>query len=297
MSIKDEKTATNSVMAVACAEDSTTLKCVYKAQKQGLSNAILCGNKQSIADIAKKESIDISGFEIVHCEDEIASARTAVSLVRKRNADMLMKGMLQTADLLRCVLDKENGLRKQAVLSHVSILKSPILERTILLTDAAMVTYPDLNTKVSLIQNAVEAANGLDIATPKVAVLAAVEVVNPNMQATLDAAALTVMNMRNQIKNCIVDGPLAMDLALSKTACKKKSLNSRIAGDADILLLHNIEAANSVLKTFVHAGECAFGGVVMGATAPIVLVSRSDDEENKLYSIACAGKISKTIRG
>jgi phosphate butyryltransferase len=161
----------------------------------------------------------------------------------------------------------------------------------LLLTDAAMVSYPDLSAKVKLIENAVLVAIGLGIETPKVAVLAAVETVNPAMQATIDAALLTMMNQRGQIKNCIIDGPLALDLAISKEAARHKGITSDVAGQADILLFHNIEAANSTLKTFTNAANCMFGGVVLGAFAPIVLTSRSDSEENKLYSLACASNL------
>jgi phosphate butyryltransferase len=156
-----------------------------------------------------------------------------------------------------------------------------------------MVMYPDLKAKAELINNAVAVAEGLGIRNPKVAPLAAVEFINPDMPATLDAAILTLMNRRGQIKGCVVDGPLTMDLALSKEAARHKGVVSEVAGCADILLFHNIEAANNSVKTFTYAGNCLFGGVVMGAAAPIVLASRSDSQESKLYSICCAALISE----
>jgi len=178
------------------------------------------------------------------------------------------------------------------LLSHVSIIESPVLDRMLLLTDGAMVPAPGLKEKVSIVENAVLAAKGLGIENPKVAPLAAVEVVNPNMPVTLDAAALTVMNLRGQIRGCVIDGPLAMDLAISKEAVSHKKIASPVAGVADILLFHNIEAANSVVKTFTNAGKSVFAGLVMGASAPVVLTSRSDSDQSKLYSIACAAMIS-----
>jgi len=281
-------------VAVAAAEDDVVLKAVVAAHKMGIATPILCGNTAAIKNIADREALDISAFEIAHAEP-FEAARAAVAFVREGKAHMLMKGSLQTSDLLRAVLDKENGLRGSGVLSHVSILHSPILNRQLFLTDAAIVMYPDLKTKVKLIENAVNAASGLGIDCPRVAVLAAVELVNPDMPATLDAACLTSMNRRGQIKDCIVDGPLAMDLALSEEAVHHKGIDSQVAGKADILLFHNIEAANSALKVFTHAGNCLFGGAVIGASAPVILASRSDSDQSKLYSIACAASISGNV--
>lgn len=278
-------------IAVAAAEDDAVLHSVCEAWHRGVAVPILCGNPEKIQAIAKQEALDISSFEIVSAANPKEAAKAAVALVKEGRAEMLMKGLVQTADLLRAVLDKQCGLRGNGVLSHVSILRSPILERTLLLSDAAMVPYPDLKTKVAILNNTTAAARGMGIQTPKVAVLAAVEVVNTDMPATMDAALLTMMNRRGQIKDCIVDGPLAMDLALSPEAVKHKGVVSEVAGQADILLMPNIEAANSTLKTFTVAGDCLFGGVLMGAAAPIVLTSRSDSSESKLFSIACAALI------
>lgn len=281
---------TPKTVAVAAAEDGVVLRAVVKSYQMGIAKPILCGVKREIQQIAQESELDISPFEVIDLP-ALDAAAEAVSLVNKGHADMLMKGMLQTADLLRAVLDRENGLRKNKLLSHVSIFHSPVLDRTMLLTDAAMVMYPDLLAKSELIKNAVQAAQGMGIPCPKVAPLAAVEVVNPDMQATLDAALLTVMNHRGQIKGCVIDGPLAMDLAISPEAAAHKKIESAVAGCADILLMHNIEAANSTLKTFTFAGNSLFGGVIMGAKAPIVLTSRADSQESKLYSIACAAHI------
>ncbi|SHH66689.1 phosphate butyryltransferase [Sporobacter termitidis DSM 10068] len=280
-------------LAVAAAEDETVLSAAAQAYAHGLAVPILCGSREKIRAIAETFNIDIAPFELVDCPSPRAAVAAAVSLVRENRADVLMKGLVQTADLLRAVLDRDSGLRGEGVLSHVSVLDSPILKRRFLLTDAAMVTYPDLKTKAALIKNAVRAAQGLGIQNPKVAVIAPVEVVNPDMPATLDAAALTAMNRRGQITGCVVDGPLAMDLALSEEAARHKGVASDVAGRADILLVHNIDAGNATLKAFTHGGGCLFGGLVMGAKAPIVLNSRSDTDASKLFSISCAEAVSR----
>jgi len=284
-------------VAVAAAEDEYVLETVSQAYERGIAVPVLYGRRSEIEKLAEKSRLDISRFELIDAGDVKKAALEAVSAVRRGEADILMKGMIQTADLLRAVLDKEKGLRTGRVLSHVGILNSPILNRVLLITDGAIIPYPDLSMKVQMIHNAVAAAEGLGISCPKVAVLAAVEVVNPEMPATVDAALLTMMNRRGQIKDCIVDGPLAMDLAISPEAAEHKKVRSEVAGKADILLFHNIEAANSTLKTFTIAGKSLFGGVVMGASAPVVLTSRSDSPQSKLYSIACAAMISDTLKG
>lgn len=280
-------------MAIAAAEDDTVLSAAVQAYKNGLVVPILCGNEKKIKETADNAKIDITTLEIVHCETTQEAILSAISLIKEKRAEFLMKGLVQTADLLRAVLDKERGLRGDGILSHVSVLDSPILKKRFLMTDAGMVTYPDLKTKVELIRNAVRVAAGLGIRNPKVAVLAAVEVVNPDMQATMDAAALTVMNRRGQIKDCIVDGPMAMDLALSEEAVRHKNVKSDVAGHADILLMPNIDAGNMSLKAFTHGGNCLFGGLVMGAKVPIVVNSRSDTDASKLFSISCAEAVSR----
>jgi phosphate butyryltransferase len=279
-------------MAVAAAEDDSVLSAAVQAYKSSLVLPVLCGNAEKIKAIAGAAALDISPFEIVNCASAPESIAAAVSLVRESSAGVLMKGLVQTADLLRAVLDKENGLRGGGFLSHVSILDSPILKRRFILTDAGMVMYPDLKMKAELIRNAVLAARGLGFQTPRVAVITAVEVVNPEMPATLDAAALTAMNRRGQLTGCIVDGPLALDLALSEESARHKGVVSDVAGRADILLMPNIDAGNATLKAFTNGGNCLFGGLIMGAKAPIVVNSRSDHDSSKLFSIQCAKAVS-----
>ena len=200
-----------------------------------------------------------------------------------------MKGLLQTADIMRAVLNKEEGLRTGRTLSHISVLKTPE-GREIIVTDAAMIPYPDFKQKVDIVKNAVEAASKMGKTMPKVAILAAVENVNPDMPSTMDAAAISLMNQRGQIKNCTVDGPLAFDNAFSKTAAEHKGIKSPIQGDADILVTPNIEAGNVLVKSAVYIGKCLMGGFIWGAAAPIVLTSRADSIQSKVFSIECAVK-------
>ncbi len=285
--------AKGAVAAVAAADDGAVLRAMVRAHEWGIATPIFCGDPMRIRTSAREAQVDIAGFEIMPAASEVDAARAAVALVRQGRATMLMKGLLHTATLLRAVLDRENGLRTGRLLSHVSIVHSPVLEKMLLLTDGAMIPHPDLEKKVEMLNNAVEVARALGIERPKVAILAAVETINPELPATMDAAALTAMYRRGQIRGCVVDGPLAIDLAISKESVRRKGIVSDVAGEADILLFHDIEAANSVGKTFAFAGDSFFGGVVVGATVPIALTSRADTEENKLLSIACAATIGK----
>ncbi|MDL2233717.1 bifunctional enoyl-CoA hydratase/phosphate acetyltransferase, partial [Ruminococcaceae bacterium OttesenSCG-928-L11] len=274
-------------IAVAAAQDSHVLEAVSEAYKAGIAEPVLCGDIEQIDWAARQRHIDISPFELIETENSAQSVSVAVSLVKSGRADVLMKGNLGTAELMKAVLDKETGLRSGGqILSHVTLINAP--HKTLYLTDCVLIMYPDLETKAKMIDNAVAVAHCMGVDTPKVAVLAAVELVNSKMPATTDAALLTVMNRRGQIKNCTVDGPLAMDLALSQEAVQIKGIRSDVAGDADVLLFHTIEAANSAMKTFTVAAGLTMGGLVVGADAPIVLTSRSDSAESKLYSIACA---------
>ncbi len=275
-------------IALAAATDVCALKSVVVAHQMGFVNAILCGNKDDIELIARENNLDISDFEILHCENDIDAAHRAVACVRDGRADILMKGLVHSADILRAVLNRETGIRGDGVLSHVAVLYSPERRRQLFLTDIAMVMYPDLQTKVKLINNAVAFAQHMGVEMPRVAPLCAVETPNPAMVATMDAVALHEMNMRGEITGCVVSGPVGFDIAVSESAARAKGVLGPVAGNADILLFHNIEAGNNTLKAMVQFGDWIFGGVVLGARAPIVLNSRSDSDVSKLFSIACA---------
>lgn len=273
-------------LAVAAAQDTEVLMAVESAREMGLIDGILVGNEAVIKDLAGNLNVNLKNYEVVDAQDTKEAARIAVNLVSGSQADFLMKGLMSTADILKAVLDKEIGLRTGSLLSHVMIYSVPSYHKLLFLTDGGMVTYPDLKQKVQIIQNAVKVAKALGISPVKVAPLCAVEVVNPDMQATVDAAVLSKMNQRGQIKDCIVDGPLALDNAINKEAAKHKGIESPVAGDADILLVPNIEAGNLLGKSITYLAGGKSAGVIMGAKCPIVLVSRADTHESKLNSIA-----------
>lgn len=286
--LMEMRPANKRTVSVANATDANVLRSLALAQKMGFINAILCGDKDAIKSVAQKNDIDISNFEIVHCDDELSSAAMAVSLVRDGRADIVMKGMIHTADILRAVLNRETGIRGDGILSHVSVLYSPSLNRRLFLTDIAMVMYPDLDKKIELIKNAVNFAHHMGLDNPRVAPLCAVETLNPAMQATVDAADLHDMNMRGEIQGCIVGGPTSFDIAVSVNAARAKGVCGPIQGNADILLFDNIEAGNNTIKAMVQFGDWIFGGVVIGARAPVIVNSRSDSDVSKLFSICCA---------
>lgn len=285
LSMRPQKMRT---ISVANAIDANALMSLQTAYKMGFANAILCGDEAQIKLVAKQNNIDISAFEIVHCTDELDAAKTAVSLIKNGRANILMKGLIHTADILRAVLNRDTGIRGNGILSHVSVLYSPKLQRKLFLTDIAMVMYPDLDKKVQLVKNAVSVAQHMGITNPRVAPLCAVETLNPAMQATLDAQALYEMNQCGKISDCIISGPISFDIALSPDAAMIKKYDGPINGNADILLFDNIEAGNNTIKSMVQFGDWIFGGIVVGATAPVIINSRSDSDNSKLFSIACA---------
>lgn len=279
-------------LVVAVAHDEHSLGAVCAVVKLGLVDATLVGVSEKIRAIAAKHNLDLSGFNIVNEENDAAAVRLAVKMVHDKEGDILMKGNVPTAVLLRGVLDKECGLRKSDVLSHFALFEVPTYHKLIGLTDAAMVIAPDLKTKIAIINNAVEFMNKLGITRPKVAILGAVEVVNESMPATLDAALLSKMNQRGQIKNCIIDGPLAYDNAVSAESAHHKGIVSDVAGDADLLIVPDIEAGNILYKAYGFSANAKLAATILGAAAPIVLTSRSDTEEAKQASIVMAAAIN-----
>lgn len=283
-------------IAVAVANDEAVLEAVKGAISLGIADAILVGDRKNIEITAESVGMDIKDVDIIDEPDNIKASMTAVSLVSSGRADMVMKGLVDTATFLRAVLDKEKGLRTGKVLSHVALLEVPALGRMIMLTDAAMNISPDLMTKKQILENAVDVAHAVGIKLPKVAVACAVEVVNPDMQATIDAAILSKMNDRGQIKGCVVDGPLAIDNAISEEAARHKGIQSPVAGQADIIMVPNIDAGNVMYKTLTHAGNSKSGAILAGAAAPVILTSRADTPESKTYSIALASLVASNLR-
>lgn len=276
-------------MAVAVAEDHEVIEAVAKAIKLQLAQFRLYGNQEKIIGMLQEHGLQTSEhIEVIAAASSAEAAELSVKAVSNGEADVLMKGNIPTANILKAVLNKEWGLRKGSVLSHVAAFEVPNYDRLIFVTDAAMNIAPDVIQKAAIIQNTVEVAQAIGIDLPKVAPIAAVEVVNPAMQATIDAAMLTQMNRRGQIKNCVVDGPLALDNAVSQIAAEHKGIVSDVAGKADILLVPTIEAGNVLYKSLVYFANAKVGAMIAGAKAPIVLTSRADSAETKVYSLALA---------
>lgn len=274
-------------LSVACGEDPHTIEAVGRACREGLVKAVLTGSKAKIEKVAAENKIDPGLFTIVDHPDQASALADAVARVRAGEADFLMKGLLDSSIYIKGIIDKEKGLLKPGrLLSHVSLIQVPRWKKLIVCADAAVVPYPDLEAKAQILAYCIEAAKRLGIEKPKAAIICAVEKVNPKMQATLDAALLSRMAERGQIKGAVVDGPLALDVAFSKESAEIKGVKSEVAGDADILLFPAIEAGNVFFKTcsYLAGGENA--AVVAGANCPCVLTSRSDSEDSKYYSIA-----------
>ncbi|WP_132995376.1 phosphate butyryltransferase [Sporanaerobacter acetigenes] len=273
-------------LAVAVAQDREVLLAVKKAKELGIADAIFVGDKKEIEKVAKEVGLDLAQFEVIDEVDNVLACRKAVSLVSSGSADVVMKGIIDTAIIMKQVLDSEIGLRTGKVISHVAVFSVPTYEKILTITDAAMNIHPDLNQKKEIVENAVSFAHSLDIDNPKVAIVCAREKVSPKMEATVHAKELEDMNKNGEITDCIVGGPLALDNAISKEAAKHKGIDSPVAGDADILVVPNIEAGNVLYKSLTFFAGAKNAGLIVGTSAPIVLTSRSDTEEAKLYSIA-----------
>jgi len=284
-------------VAVAAAQDTNVLEAVKAAKERGIADAILVGDEAEIRRIAAEINMDLTDYEIIDEPDLASAAHTAVSLVHDHKADMYMKGLADTKTFLKSVLDKEVGLRSGKQLSHVAVFDVPGHDKLMFLTDVAFNTYPTLEQKVDIIKNAVDVASACGIENPKVAPLAAVEVLNPKMPETVDAAELTRMNNDGEITGCIIDGPLSLDLAMdAEAAVHKHATDRKIVGDADIFLFHDIDAGNLVYKCLVHTTKSVNGCILVGTTAPCILTSRSDTFEVKLNSIALAAVVAHNMK-
>ena len=292
--IEEARSGTVRRVAVAAAEDEHVLKAVQEALARGVATPLLVGDKEKVRAISREIGLSLEGIEIVNNREGAAiSARLAVNKIRSGDADFLMKGFVSTGELLKAVLDKEEGLRSGQLLSHVAFFQSPYYHKVLCVTDAAMNIAPGLDEKAAIIGNAVAACHRLGIEHPKVAVAAAVETVNPKMEATLHAAKLKEMNQNGTLSGCIVDGPFAIDIAVNRKAARNKGIESEVAGDSDVILVPDIEAGNMFYKALNFLGGAVSAAVVMGASVPIVLTSRSDDERSKLLSIALAACIGR----
>jgi phosphate butyryltransferase len=274
-------------VSVAVAEDAEVLQSVAAAAQEDIDEFLLFGSKEKIKHIAEQYNISLNKTEVVNVRDVRRACREAVSSVNKGDADVVMKGMIPTAEILKAVLDRESGLRSGQILSHTAAFEIPRYERLLFVTDSVINIAPTLDQKVKIIENCVGVCRSLGIDHPKVACVAAVETVNPKMPATMDAAILSKMADRGQIRDCDIDGPFGLDNAISMEAAHK-GVVSKVAGLADILLVPDLEAGNMLYKSMVYFAGARIGGIVAGAKAPIILTSRADSHESKLFSIALA---------
>lgn len=273
-------------VVLAAAHDEHALEAVIFADKNNVAEPVLVGDRPKILEMLSKFGVESETYEIYHTEDDISAAKKSVELIRNGIGDFLMKGKLQTADLLREVVNKETGLSVGRPMSHVAMQEIPTYPKLVAVTDGGMMMYPDLEGKKSIIENAVEIFNKMGYEQPKVAILAAVEVVNPKMPEAVDAAELKKMNQEGIIKNCIIEGPIAYDLAMNKESSEIKGYESPVSGDADILVVPNITAGNILGKSLVYSAGSKMAGFIVGAKVPIVLTSRGASTEEKYLSLA-----------
>ena len=284
-------------VAVAVAEDEPVLEAVQAAKKKDIADAILVGDEAKIREIAAGIKMDLTEFEIINEPDQVQAAHTAVKLVHDGKADMYMKGLIDTKNFLKSVLDKEVGLRTGNAISHVCVFEIKGVDRLLFLSDVAFIPYPTLEDKVSIINNTVEICHACGIMEPKVAPVAAVEVVNPKMPCTVDADELSKMQDEGKITGCVIDGPLSMDMAIDSAAAAHKGGSGRkISGDADVLLFPDIHSGNLVYKVLTHLCDVKNGNILTGTSAPVILTSRSDSFEAKLNSIALAAVVAEAMK-
>ncbi len=280
-------------IAVALAEDKDVLIALQKARSTGLARAILTGNPNKISELLLELSIRKSDFEIVPAMNETEAVEKAIHLIHDNKAQVLMKGLCSTANFLKGILDKEMGLRTGKVLSHLAVFENHNFPKLFMMSDAAINIAPDLNTKIAIVENAISCAIKMGYNYPKVAIISAIEKVNPEaIPSSGDAAIIAKMAERGQIKGAIIDGPLAVDNAFSSESCKVKGINSPVGGEVDICIVPNIETGNVFYKLLTTLGNTKVGGIIIGARIPVVLTSRADSEESKYLSIITALKAS-----
>ena len=282
------------VLAVAAAADFEVLSAVSRAVHTGYLSAILVGHETKIKTISAKHGFDLMDIRIIDEPDNVLACEKAVKLVSSGQAGLLMKGLVDTSILLKAVLNKEWGLRTDHLLSHVTVFTIPSFEKLYLLSDGAMNIAPDLEAKQQIIENCIPVTTALGIINPKVAVICAVEKVNPKMQATVDAQALSALQKSGKIIGCEIDGPIAFDGAVSIEAAHHKGMTNPNAGKADILIMPNIESGNILFKTITYFAKGEVASIISGAAVPIVLTSRSDSDEAKYNSILLAILMAQT---
>jgi len=273
-------------VVVVAAANTELLEACREAQTSGMARCVLVDERQSLTRLAEASQIDISDMTLLDIPDHEEAAKTVMGMARAGEADVVMKGTLETATFMRAALDRDNGLRVGRLLTHVAVFEIPGFNRLLLISDAGIIVAPDIYQKIVIVQSAIEVAHKLGLEQPKVAILAASELVDPKIPSTVDAANLSKMAERGQIRGGIVDGPLALDNAISETSIAIKGIQSPIAGQADILIVPSVEAGNLLAKAITYFGHGEMAGVVVGGCAPLVVTSRSDSHTTKLVSIA-----------
>ncbi len=273
-------------VAIVFAHEPNTLQAVHQAHEMSLAQCILIGDAAAIHETAAIQGLNLKPAQIIHQDYADEAARRAVELVNAHGADLAMNGLAQPRYLIEAALDRENGLRTGRLLTDVSIFEIPKIDRLILISDIGIVVSPTMEQRIGIVRNAVEVAHALHIEQPKVAILAATEMVNPKIPLSMEAANLSKMAQRGQIKGALIDGPLALDNAISPEAAEIKGIKSEVAGYADILIAPDIEAGNILAKTIIYFAKGKMAGVVVGGRCPLVLPSRSDPPETKLISMA-----------
>ena len=290
--VNKAKTLPQKTLVVAVANDHHVLEAVDKAVQEGFIRAILVGDHQKIIEVIEDLSLNADDFEILHIVDNVQACNEAVKLVSQNEGYFLMKGYVDTSVILRAALDKEFGLRTKNRLSHVSVIEVSTYHKLLLMSDGAMNINPDVLVKQEIIENAVKIAHAIGLENPYVGCLAAVEKINPKMQATLDAERLVQLNRNGTISGCVIGGPFALDNAINQEAAEHKGITDPMAGDVDILLMPQIESGNVFYKSMMFLANAKSASVIAGAKRPIVLTSRADSMESKFYSIALSALVA-----
>ncbi|MCX7785920.1 MAG: phosphate acyltransferase [candidate division WOR-3 bacterium] len=270
---------------VACAEDPPSIEAIYESKKMGIATGVLFGNKDNILNILKELNIPENEFEIYHCADEKESITQAVKEVAQKG-DFLMKGQVTTSNFLKGVLDERLGLRGERLLSHIALLELPSYHKIIFISDGGINVELDLKRKIDIVRNSIALAKFLGVTKPKVALLSAIERINLNLQETLDWAVITRMGEQGEFGDALIEGPLALDVAFSPYAAKVKKVNTKISGDVDIVIVPSIATGNILGKGLQYLGNAKICGIIIGAKRPVVMLSRADTKETKMYSLA-----------
>ncbi|HNS49595.1 MAG TPA: bifunctional enoyl-CoA hydratase/phosphate acetyltransferase [Anaerolineae bacterium] len=280
-------------VAVAAAAHSLVLQSIRRATEIGIVEPLLVGREIDVRREAEAIGWDLNGAQLVLADTGAATAATAVELVKRGKAEVLMKGYLHTDEMLRAILNQQAGLRTDRLLTHVFVLEVPTYHKLLMISDAAININPQIAEKAAIAQNAIDLARRLGVEIPKVAALSSVETVNPSIPSTVHAACLSKMAQRGQIKGAIVDGPLAFDNAISAEAASDKGIDSPVSGDVDVVVVPDLDAGNILSKNLEYLAQAKMAGIVMGASAPVVLTSRSDPPKARVYSLALAGLLCR----